>query len=216
MHISFADVFGIKFDINFIYRRQSTPDSRADIVRCVEFKDSVLTPHRYESRHITTTHAVCDLIPQSPPQRDYIARVCLELGVVNSPPRRESPVPLLACSVDFEPYEKRFDTSKESCSICVQSNPDVSRIPSPPIKSCLKKKNPEFTSSISLPSMDMVSDEPKVKSDIDQVNKQWNIAYDSPETNKMLSKISNDLDFLLNRTKLTKNNLNDHIEKDPT
>ncbi|XP_068619034.1 uncharacterized protein [Battus philenor] len=203
-----------------MHRRLSTPDSRADIVRCVEYKDSMLTPHRFESRHITTTHAVCDLIPQSPPQKDYIARVCLELGVVNTPPPRESPVPLLTCSVDFEPYtEKRFDTSKESCSICVQSNPDVSRIPSPPIKSCLKKnsKNHEFTSSISLPSMEVECDEPKVKSDIEQVNKQWNKAYDSPDTNKMLSKISNDLDFLLNRTNLVKKNpLNDHIEKAPT
>ncbi|CAH2045135.1 unnamed protein product, partial [Iphiclides podalirius] len=208
--------------------RTQSPDSRADIVRCVEFKDSALTPHRFEPRNITTTHAVCDLIPHSPPQKDYIARVCLELGVANTPPPRESPVPLLTCSVDFEPYsetrfepysETRFDTSKESCSICVQSNPDISRIPSPPIKSCLKKtsKNDEFTSSVSLPSMEVAIEEPKAKSDIDQVNRQWNEAYDSPETCRMLSKISNDLDFLLNRTQFSsKCSTKDHTEKDPT
>ncbi|CAK1583789.1 unnamed protein product [Parnassius mnemosyne] len=203
-----------------MHRRQSMSDSRADIVRCVELKESMATSHRYETRHITTTHAVCDLIPNSPTQTDYIARVCLELGVVNTPPPRESPVPLLTYSVDFEPYsEKSFDTSKESCSICTQSNPDVSRISSPPIKSCLKKnnKNPEYTSSISLPSMDVTCEEPKTKSDIDQINKQWKKAYDSPETNKMLSKISNDLDFLLNRTRVVnKSSIHDHIEKAPT
>lgn len=186
-------------------------------MRCVEFKGSALTPRRFDARNITTTHAVCDLIPHSPPQKEYIARVCLEMDMENTPPPRESPVPLLTSSVDFEPYfGKKIDISKESCSICVQSNPDVSRIPSPPIKSCLKKnsKNHEFTSSISLPSMEVAVEELKSKSDIDQVNRQWNEAYDSPETSRMLSKISNDLDFLLNRTQFI--NKNNHTEEDPT
>lgn len=146
-------------------RRQSTPDSRADIVRCVEYRDSNLSPHRYTPHRITTTHAVCDLIPHadhhtSPllPQPEYMARVCLELGVVKTPPT-EKPAPLLTCSVDFEPYtDKHFDTSKEACTICVQSNPDVSKITSPPIKSCLKKTKTEFSSSISLPSMEVKED----------------------------------------------------------
>lgn len=199
-----------------IDRRQSTPDSRADIVRCVEYKDSVLSPHRYETRH-----AICDLIPHTPAQPEYMARVCLELGVLNTPPPRDPlPAPILTCSVDFEPYtEKHFDTSKESCTLCVQSNPDVSKIPSPPIKSCLKKsnKNFEFTSSISLPSIEVVQDESKSKSDIEQVNREWNRAYDSPDTDKVLNKISNDLDFLLNRTQESNVNVSmDQIEEAPT
>ncbi|XP_049877958.1 uncharacterized protein LOC126375149 isoform X2 [Pectinophora gossypiella] len=208
-----------------IQRRLSTPDSRADIVRCVEYKDSILSPHRYEARHVTTTHAVCDLIPHNVhtnPQPEYMARVCLELGVLNTPPTRHplpatSPAPLLTCSVDFEPYDKRFDTAKENCSICVQSNPDVSKIPSPPIKSCLKKTKADFTSSTSLPSMEVIKDEPKSKSDIDQVNREWKKAYDSPaETDKMLNKISSDLDFLLNRTQDPSKNILDQIEEAPT
>ncbi|KAJ0173542.1 hypothetical protein K1T71_010691 [Dendrolimus kikuchii] len=191
-----------------MHRRQSTPDSRADIVRCVEYKDSILSPHRYES-HLTTTRAVCDLIPHPPPQPEYMARVCLELGVLNTPPR-EAPTPLLTCSVDFEPYtEKHFDTAKENCSICVQSNPDISKIP--PIKSCLKKTK-SLATSTSLPSMEVKEDK---KSDIEQVNREWNKAYDSPDTDKMLNKISSDLDFLLNRTQESKSDL-DEIEEAPT
>ncbi|CAH2249812.1 jg6089 [Pararge aegeria aegeria] len=203
-----------------MHRRQSTPDSRADIVRCVEYRDSLLSPHRFDPHRITTTHAVCDLIPHadhhtSPllPQPEYMARVCLELGVLKTPPS-EKPSPLLTCSVDFEPYtDKHFDTSKEACSICVQSNPDVSKLTSPPIKSCLKKTKKEFSSSISLPSME-VKEEHKSKSDIDQVNREWNKAYDSPETDRMLNKISNDLDFLLNRTQ--EKSVPDQIEEAPT
>ncbi|KAM3960477.1 LOW QUALITY PROTEIN: uncharacterized protein ACR2FA_005385 [Aphomia sociella] len=197
-----------------VHRRQSTPDSRADIVRCVEYKDSMLSPHRYEGRHVGTTHAVCDLIPHPPTQPEYMARVCLELGVLNPP--RETPAPLLTCSVDFEPYnEKHFDP-KDTCTICVQSNPDVSKIPSPPIKSCLKKSK-QFTSSTSLPSIEIVKDDSKMKSDIEQVNREWNKAYDSPDTDKMLNKISSDLDFLLNRTQeASKNVVLDQIEEAPT
>ncbi|KAI8424906.1 hypothetical protein MSG28_006826 [Choristoneura fumiferana] len=148
--------------------RQSTPDSRADIVRCVEYKDSVLSPHRYE-RH--PTRAVCDLIPRAPAQPSTWPESASSSA--SSTPPRPGTRPLLTCSVDFEPYTtKRFDTAKENCTLCVQSNPDVSKIPSPPIKSCLKKsnKNQEFTSSISLPSMEVLKDEPKSKSDIEQVN----------------------------------------------
>ncbi|KAL0869001.1 hypothetical protein ABMA27_007322 [Loxostege sticticalis] len=188
-----------------INRRQSTPDSRADIVRCVEYKDSVLSPARYD--HRLTTHAVCDLIPRAAAQPEYCARVCLELGVRPAPPQPAAP--LLTCSVDFEPY----DPPKENCSICVQSNPDVSRIPSPPIKSCLKKTK-NFSSSTSLPSLEIVED-PKPKSDIERVNREWNKAYDSPETDRMLNKISNDLDFLLNRTQ-EGSKVPDEIEEAPT
>lgn len=138
-----------------------------------------------------------------------MARVCLELGVLKSPPVE---TPLLTCSVDFEPYDKTIDTAKEACTICVQSNPDVSKITSPPIKSCLKKTKKDFSSSISLPSMDVVE---KSKSDIEEVNREWNRAYDSPDTDRMLNKISNDLDFLLNRTHEKSTNLG-QIEEAPT
>ncbi|XP_063831091.1 uncharacterized protein LOC135080374 [Ostrinia nubilalis] len=137
-----------------------------------------------------------------------MARVCLELGVLPTPPSNP-PAPLLTCSVDFEPY----DPPKENCAICVQSNPDISKIPSPPIKSCLKKTKSN-TSTTSLPSIE-IPEEPKPKSDIEQVNREWNKAYDSPETDRMLNKISNDLDFLLNRTQESSKVL-DQIEEAPT
>lgn len=64
--------------------------------------------------------------------------------------------------------------------------------------------------------MEVINDEPKPKSDIDQVNREWKKAYDSPETDKMLNKISNDLDFLLNRTQEQSKNVLDQIEEAPT
>lgn len=64
--------------------------------------------------------------------------------------------------------------------------------------------------------MEVINDEPKPKSDIDQVNREWKKAYDSPETDKMLNKISSDLDFLLNRTQEQSKNVLDQIEEAPT
>lgn len=65
--------------------------------------------------------------------------------------------------------------------------------------------------------MEVLKDEPKSKSDIEQVNREWNKAYDSPETDRMLNKISNDLDFLLNRTQdANVNVILDQIEEAPT
>ncbi|XP_028031387.1 uncharacterized protein LOC114243933 isoform X1 [Bombyx mandarina] len=174
-----------------LHRRQSTPDSRADIVRCVEYKCPVRGP--------SGGQAVCDLIPRG----EYDARVCLELGVMRPPP----PPTLLTCSLDIEP-NKRVVHPTDTCTICVHSNPDVSKIPSPPIKSCLKK-NKNLSSSSSLPSIEAS------KSDIDQINREWKKAYDSPETDKMLNKISSDLDFLLNRNQESKAAL-DQIEEAPT
>ncbi|KAJ2953412.1 hypothetical protein O0L34_g1002 [Tuta absoluta] len=205
-----------------VIRRVSTPDSRADIVRCVEYADSLPRSKRHEPRHVTTT---CDLINHHaarPPRGEYMARVCLELGVIDTSPPRHQPLPaptapLLTYSIGFEPYDKRFDfeTPKENCSICVQSNPDVSKIQTP-IKSCLKKTKADLTSSISLPSMEVIADEPK-KSDIEQVNREWKKAYDSPqETDKMLNKISSDLDFLLNRTQEPSAHVLEQIDEAPT
>ncbi|XP_045502508.1 uncharacterized protein LOC123699576 [Colias croceus] len=161
-----------------IYRRQSNPDNRADVVR-FEYR----TPDPRGSR-------VCDLIPH---QQDYILTpVCVELD------KRHPETPVITCPINFEPYtDKRFDTPKESCNICVQSNPDVSDITIQPFKSCLKKSR-DLTSSVSLPSMEVAETS---KSDIEQVNREWNKAYDC-ETNRVINKITNDLDFLLNRTQV--------------
>lgn len=47
-----------------------------------------------------------------------------------------------------------------------------------------------------------MQEEAKAKNaDIEQVNREWNKAYDSPDSDKVLNKISSDLNFLLNRTK---------------
>lgn len=64
--------------------------------------------------------------------------------------------------------------------------------------------------------MEIINDEPKPKSDIEQVNREWKRAYDSPDTDKMLNKISSDLDFLLNRTQEQSKNILDQIEEAPT
>lgn len=64
--------------------------------------------------------------------------------------------------------------------------------------------------------MEVINDEPKPKSDIEQVNREWKKAYDSPGTDKMLNKISSDLDFLLNRTQEQSKNILDQIEEAPT
>ena len=55
----------------------------------------------------------------------------------------------------------------------------------------------------------------KSKSDIEEVNREWNKAYDSPDTDRMLNKISDDLDFLLNRTQDKSTNFS-QIEEAPT
>lgn len=51
--------------------------------------------------------------------------------------------------------------------------------------------------------------------DIEKVNEEWNRAYNSPDSEVVLNKISSDLDFLLNRTVDAKSDL-DVIEKAPT
>lgn len=61
-----------------------------------------------------------------------------------------------------------------------------------------------------------VAEELKSKSDIEQVNREWKKAYDSPDTDRMLNKISNDLDFLLNRTQEASKNILNQIEEAPT
>ncbi|KAG7297853.1 hypothetical protein JYU34_018598 [Plutella xylostella] len=112
-----------------------------------------------------------------------------------------------ACALDVRPC-----TPHNHCALCTRSNPDVSTPDQQPIKSCLKKSSlhQEFSSSTSLPSMDV-----EKKSNIELVNKQWNKAYDSPDTEKVLSEISSDLNFLLNKPVISSNVL-DQIEEAPT
>lgn len=52
------------------------------------------------------------------------------------------------------------------------------------------------------------------KPHIEHINREWNKAYDNQQTDKMLHKISNDLDFLLNRTQ--SNHKPNQIEEAPT
>ncbi|CAB3248939.1 unnamed protein product [Arctia plantaginis] len=176
-------------------RRRSNPDSRADIVKCVEYKSSAYGGARYD----THPRSVCDLIPTGVVRSDhageeYLATVCLEVNPYHKP---------VAVMSSLEPYtEKQFDIAKETCAICVQSNPDVSKITSAPVKSCLKKGSQKFTSSTSLPSIETIKEEFD-KTHIEQINQEWNKTYDNPQTSKVLNKISTDLDFLLNRTQQT-------------
>ncbi|XP_075982923.1 uncharacterized protein LOC142981120 isoform X2 [Anticarsia gemmatalis] len=89
-----------------LHRRQSNPDSRADIVRCVEYKGSILSP-----AHCAQA-PVCDLIPARA-AREYVATVCLELGARHEPTSTPPSHPILPHPVNFVPYtDKRVDTAK--------------------------------------------------------------------------------------------------------
>lgn len=84
-------------------RRRSNPDSRADIVKCVEYKPSVY------GRYDTHPRSVCDLIPTGVVRRDYageeyVATVCLEVNPHHKP---------VGVMSSLEPYtEKQFDIAK--------------------------------------------------------------------------------------------------------
>ncbi|CAK1550456.1 unnamed protein product [Leptosia nina] len=181
----------------------SQEDSRADIVQSVECKAAVLNTQKYGPNQVTT-RALCDLIPQP----DHLGTAYVELSVP-----REIRLPCLlnthglertpsfrSCKTNF------LNFTQESCSLCVQSNPDVSKIAFP-IKSCLKKPK-AFASTVSLPA-----DEIQTKSDIEFVNRKWNELYNTSETDQMIHKISHDLDFLLNRNKRKESN---QIQEAPT
>lgn len=133
------------------------------------FQSAVYTASPLRPRQIT--HALCDLIPST-----YV-----ELEAPKPPD-----INFESVSYKLQPFKIHIAEYKPRCSFC-QSNPDISL----PIKSCLKKPK-AFTSSISLPA------EENFISNIELVNIKWNRAYDSP-TDQMINKISNDLDFLLNR-----------------
>lgn len=179
-----------------INRMDCNSDSRADIVRSVEYKHTTVSPRGCSQM------PVCDLIPVRAPQQ-YRATVCLELAPSHQ---------VVTCTKSIEPYSgTSADTSKDTCTICAKSNPDVSKLASPPIKSCLKKTSRGLTSSTSLPSIDTIKDDSD-KPHIEHVNREWKKAYDNPQTDKVLNKISSDLDFLLNR----QSNVSHHIEEVPT
>ncbi|PZC71565.1 hypothetical protein B5X24_HaOG212976 [Helicoverpa armigera] len=128
-----------------MHRRESSGACVADIVRCVEYKQALLSPRAVDSR------ALCDLIPTGgasvcAPTQSHVSHVCVELRVLPASP----PVPRA------QPYSDSSDTPKESCTMCSQSSPDVS-VPAPaparPIKSCLKKRSSQLSWSSSLPSI---------------------------------------------------------------
>ncbi|KAG7297833.1 hypothetical protein JYU34_018576 [Plutella xylostella] len=172
-----------------MHRRQSEPDTRADIVRCVEYAERASRgrPHL----QATTTRVVCDLVPRALPV---------------SPPRPPRVLDPPTVSIK-QPSPALHD----SCSVCSRSNPDVS-IPEPKKSSLKKFCLVEYSSTVSLPSMEVKEDK---SLDIEKVNEEWNRAYNSPDTEVVLNKISSDLDFLLNRTVDAKSDL-DVIEKAPT
>ena len=96
-------------------------------------------------------------------------------------------------------YIWRF-ISQESCAICSKSTPDVS---ARPIKSCLKKRASQLSCSSSLPSIHRECSAEHNHSHTQLVNTHSrDITSHSTytHTDKVLHKISHDLDFLLDRT----------------
>ncbi|XP_047033547.1 uncharacterized protein LOC124640017 isoform X2 [Helicoverpa zea] len=175
-----------------MHRRESSGACVADIVRCVEYKQALLSPRAVDSR------ALCDLIPTGgasvcAPTQSHVSHVCVELRVLPASP----PVPRA------QAYSDSSDTPKESCTMCSQSSPDVS-VPAPaparPIKSCLKKRSSQLSWSSSLPSIHRECDDDN-QSHTQLVNTHSpTTTHTYTPTDKVLNKISHDLDFLLNRT----------------
>ncbi|KAF9791477.1 hypothetical protein SFRURICE_005378 [Spodoptera frugiperda] len=181
-----------------LHRRGSSGACVADIVRCVEYKQALPPPR------VTETRALCDLIPTAgsagacASNQPHVSHVCVELRVLPTSP------PLTTESLT-QPYTgDSSDTPKESCKICTQSNPDVSAVNTipRPIKSCLKKRPPQLSWSTSLPSIHHDSNEQN-NSHLQLVDTQSQTPTTHStftQTDKVLHKISHDLDFLLNRT----------------
>ncbi|CAH1637841.1 unnamed protein product [Spodoptera littoralis] len=198
-----------------LHRRGSSGACVADIVRCVEYKQALLPPR------VTETRALCDLIPTAGGagscmgNQSHVSHVCVELRVLPTSP----PIP---AESHKQPYTgDSSDTPKESCKICSQSNPDVSAVNTVPrpIKSCLKKRPPQLSWSTSLPSIHHESNEQN-NSHLQLVDTQSQTPTTHStftQTDKVLHKISHDLDFLLNRTpSRVANNCPQQIEEAPT
>ncbi|CAH0690280.1 unnamed protein product [Spodoptera exigua] len=123
----------------------------------------------------------------------------------------------ISCFAD-EPQAAARQT-RDSCKICTQSTPDeVNTVPRP-IKSCLKKRSHQLSWSTSLPSIHHESNEQN-NSHLQLVDTQSQTPSTHTtftQTDKVLHKISHDLDFLLNRTpSRVADNCPQQIEEAPT
>ncbi|CAH1637838.1 unnamed protein product [Spodoptera littoralis] len=190
-----------------LHRRGSSGACVADIVRCVEYKQALLPSHNVDTR------ALCDLIPIGGAD-PHVSRVCVELRVLP-----EAPQSTVHAST-FEPLRDTSDISKANCTVCAKSTPDVSATSTAPrpIKSCLKKRSPQLSWSTSLPSIHQENDDKNSHLQLIDTQSQTPTTHSTfTQTDKVLHKISHDLDFLLNRTpSRVANNCPQQIEEAPT
>ncbi|KAJ8714135.1 hypothetical protein PYW08_007755 [Mythimna loreyi] len=178
-----------------MYRRQSSRACVADIVRGVQHEHTRSLPR-----------ALYDLIPTE--GGAGVPRVCMvELSAL--PPHETD------AHTCF--YRDNSDTPKDNCKICIKSNPDVSARPH---KSCLKQRPPQLSCSSSLPSIHPESSAEHNDTNIQLDNTHANDTTTHStytNTDKVLHKISHDLDFLLNRTSTRAvDHCSQHIEEAPT
>ncbi|KAF9406668.1 hypothetical protein HW555_013034 [Spodoptera exigua] len=191
-----------------LHRRGSSGACVADIVRCVEYKQALLPPRNVHTR------TLCDLIPIGGAE-PRVSRVCVELGVLP-----EASQTTVTDASTFQPPSDTSDISKANCTLCAKSTPDVSATSTAPrpIKSCLKKRSPQLSWSTSLPSINHESDESNSHLQLVDTQSQTPSTHTTfTQTDKVLHKISHDLDFLLNRTpSRVADNCPQQIEEAPT
>ncbi|CAH0690274.1 unnamed protein product [Spodoptera exigua] len=191
-----------------VIRRGSSGACVADIVRCVEYKQALLPPRNVHTR------TLCDLIPIGGAE-PRVSRVCVELGVLP-----EAPQTTVTDTSTFQPSSDTSDISKANCTLCAKSTPDLSATSTAPrpIKSCLKKRSPQLSWSTSLPSINHESDESNSHLQLVDTQSQTPSTHTTfTQTDKVLHKISHDLDFLLNRTpSRVADNCPQQIEEAPT
>ncbi|KAF9405169.1 hypothetical protein HW555_013976, partial [Spodoptera exigua] len=192
-----------------LHRRGSSGACVADIVRCVEYKQALLPPRNVHTR------TLCDLIPIVGGAEPRVSRVCVELGVLP-----EASQTTVTDPSTFQPSSNTSDISKANCTLCAKSTPDVSATSTAPrpIKSCLKKRSPQLSWSTSLPSINHESDESNSHLQLVDTQSQTPSTHTTfTQTDKVLHKISHDLDFLLNRTpSRVADNCPQQIEEAPT
>ncbi|KAJ8723793.1 hypothetical protein PYW07_007773 [Mythimna separata] len=190
---------------NTMYRRQSSGACVADIVRGVQHEHRLMSPR-------THSRTLCDLIPPGGEgvhtcTQPQVSHLCVELRVLphDTDTRARS-------------YRDSTDTPKDSCTLCTASSPDVS---ARPFKSCLKQRPTQLSSSSSLPSINRECSTEQADSHIEldtiHTNDTSTPHSTFTHTDKVLHKISHDLDFLLNRTpSRAADHCSQHIEEAPT
>ncbi|KAJ8714132.1 hypothetical protein PYW08_007752 [Mythimna loreyi] len=191
---------------NTMYRCQSSGACAADIVRGAQHERTVKSP-RIHARPL------CDLIPTD----GGSIRACTQ-------PEASHLCVLVLTPYDADTrvrsYTDSTDTPKDSCTLCSGSSPDVSA-QARPYKSCLKQRPAQLSCSSSLPSINRECSAELEHSHTDLVHTHANdtTTTHSPytHTDKVLHKISHDLDFLLNRTpSRAANHCSQRIEEAPT